>query len=151
MPLILQYSNCLMVIQLGVLAYTCLVKSVYHYGFLTFNASSFSSLAEDMFKQMFFMNQDHFVQFETEKHRNQQNLMALTCGGGQYNQAFDVYSQGDNNLRLNQLVSKSNSRSSTGSNGMLNNKCDEKIKEETGMVIYHGKFIFILFQVILFF
>jgi len=151
MPLILQYSNCLMVIQLGVLAYTCLVKSVYHYGFLTFNASSFSSLAEDMFKQMFFMNQDHFVQFETEKHRNQQNLMALTCGGGQYNQAFDVYSQGDNNLRLNQLVSKSNSRSSTSSNGMLNNKCDEKIKEETGMVIYHGKFIFTFFQVILFF
>jgi hypothetical protein len=135
MPLILQYSNCLMVIQLGVLAYTCLVKSVYHYGFLTFNASSFTNLAEDTFKQMYFMNQDHLTQHENEKYKNQ-NLASLVCG--HLNHGLDIYSHGDNNVTLNQLVSQSNSRSSTGSNNMFN-KCDEKIQEETGVVIYHGK------------
>ena len=124
-----------MVIQLGVLAYTCLVKSVYHYGFLTFNASSFTNLAEDTFKQMFFINQDHLIQHEHEKCKNQ-NLVSLACG--HLNHGLDIYSHGDNNMKLNQLVSQSNSRSSTGSNNMFN-KCDEKIQEETGMVIYHGK------------
>lgn len=57
-PLLLQYSNCLMVIQLGVLAYTCLVKSIYHQGFLTFGPTraSFASLAEHAYRQIAVLN-----------------------------------------------------------------------------------------------
>ena len=136
-PLMLQYSNCLMVIQLGVLAYTCLVKSVYHYGFLTFNASSFTNLADEAFKQMFFLNHsEQLVHHEHEQQKNRSNLLALTAA--QSNHALDIYSQVDNNLKLNKIISSSNSRSSTGTNNLYNTKFDEKIKEETGMIIYHG-------------
>lgn len=64
LPLILQYSNCLMLIQLGVLAYTCLVKSIYHSGFLTFSSSkydSFFNLADESYRQILFMNNSHNV------------------------------------------------------------------------------------------
>ena len=56
MPFILQYSNCLMIIQMGVIAYTCMVKSIYHYGFLTFNRSLVSNLAKNAYKEIFYIN-----------------------------------------------------------------------------------------------
>jgi len=51
-PLILQYSNCLMVIQLGVFVYTCLVKSM----FFTINNSLFTKMAESTYKQVLAIN-----------------------------------------------------------------------------------------------
>lgn len=51
LPFLLQYSNCLMVIQLGVLAYTSLVKSVHQNGFLILN-DSFTHPVEDSFKEI---------------------------------------------------------------------------------------------------
>jgi hypothetical protein len=55
LPMILQYSNCLMVTQVGVLAYTCLVKAIYLNGFLT--SSYFLSSIDDTYKQILFSNQ----------------------------------------------------------------------------------------------
>ena len=144
-PLLLQYSNCLMVIQLGVLAYTCLVKSVYHYGFLTFNAGSFTSLAEDAFRQMFFINHDQAQQLQQQQmQQNQaaahhhQHLMALAAAG-QVNPALDLlYSSVEPHVKC-QNMCNNNSRCSLNSNHMFLNKSVDKIKEETGMVIYHGK------------
>lgn len=51
LPFLLQYSNCLMVVQLGVLAYTSLVKSVHQNGFLILN-NSFTQPVEDSFKEI---------------------------------------------------------------------------------------------------
>ena len=51
-PLILQYSNCLMVIQLGVFVYTCLVKSMFY----TINQSLFNNIEESTHKQVLTIN-----------------------------------------------------------------------------------------------
>lgn len=51
-PLILKYSNCLMIIQLAVLAYTCLVKSIYLNGFLTFSSRTYLNDTEDLYNQI---------------------------------------------------------------------------------------------------
>lgn len=76
-PLILQYSNCLMVIQLGVLAYTCLVKSIYHQGFLTFGAAraSFASLAEHAYRQIAVLNYQEML----ESKRREKNAALADC------------------------------------------------------------------------
>jgi hypothetical protein len=56
-PLILKYSNCLMIIQLAVLAYTCLVKSIYLNGFLTFSSRTYMNASEDLYNQIMYSNQ----------------------------------------------------------------------------------------------
>ena len=56
-PLILKYSNCLMIIQLAVLAYTCLVKSIYLNGFLTFSSRTYMNASEELYNQILYSNQ----------------------------------------------------------------------------------------------
>ena len=56
-PLILKYSNCLMIIQLAVLAYTCLVKSIYLNGFLTFSSRTYMNASEELYNQIMYSNQ----------------------------------------------------------------------------------------------
>ncbi|CAF0934515.1 unnamed protein product [Brachionus calyciflorus] len=60
LPLILQYSNCLMIIQLGVLAYTCLVKSVHLNGFLILN-NSFNQSIEESYREILNLNEDNLI------------------------------------------------------------------------------------------
>ena len=55
-PLILKYSNCLMIIQLAVLAYTCLVKSIYLNGFLTFSSRTYMNASEELYNQIVYSN-----------------------------------------------------------------------------------------------
>lgn len=63
LPFLLQYSNCLMVIQLGVLAYSSLVKSVHQNGFLILN-NSFNQPVEESFKEIMEIDDKNFNVFE---------------------------------------------------------------------------------------
>ena len=56
-PLILQYSNCLMLIQLGVFVYTCLSKSMY----ITINNTLYINDAETTYKQILSMNSNKTI------------------------------------------------------------------------------------------
>ncbi|RNA06612.1 isoform X2, partial [Brachionus plicatilis] len=68
LPFLLQYSNCLMVIQLGVLAYTSLVKSVHQNGFLILN-NSFTQPVEESFKEILEIDEKIFTCSDTKYHR----------------------------------------------------------------------------------
>ena len=69
-PIILKYSNCLMIIQLAVLAYTCLVKSIYHNGFLTFSSRTYMDTTEELYNQLVCANQPHQHPLHTYQYNN---------------------------------------------------------------------------------
>lgn len=117
MPLLLQYSNCLMVIQLGVLAYTCLVKSVYHQGFLTFSGAggytnaSFASLAEHAYRQIAILTYQEMNQskkrelmFQHQQHHQNQESHQSTISNGQME--APVYGSVDDETTTTHLCDK---------------------------------------------
>jgi hypothetical protein len=91
-PLILQYSNCLMIIQLGVFVYVVLAKSLY----FTINNSLLSNLTHATHKQLSHLNSTKTInslnQFINSKQDIRIKMPIIKFDGGTYSKGNNSYS-----------------------------------------------------------
>ncbi len=94
-PQLLQYSSCLMVVQLMVFGYICLAKSVYHYGLFNLNTEQLSTARSG--KNSFVRHMNDYGGGDEDEQRLQQQVEFVRLGnklekraGSSMGEKFDI-------------------------------------------------------------